>query len=113
MIGNSTPDNTRMNETTVPTGSNGRSPDGKFGPGNRFAKGNPLAKKAAQLRSALLKAMNATDVKEIINAMKARAKSGDTAAAKLVLAYTVGEPIALDILERLENLEVAAAGRKS
>jgi hypothetical protein len=33
------------------------------------------------------------------------AKGGDTAAARLLLSYCIGEPVGLDLLARIEDLE--------
>jgi hypothetical protein len=95
------------------TAANGdRGPGGKFAPGNKAAKGNPFARKAAQLRSALFRAVSATDLRAIVKSLVADAKTGDTTAAKLVLAYTLGDPQPADLISRLENLEAALEGRQ-
>ena len=56
-----------MHDETAPspTADNGRLEDGRFGPGNKVAKGNPHARRVAELRSAMLKAVTADDVKHM------------------------------------------------
>jgi hypothetical protein len=92
-------------ETPSTHGPNGQGPNGRFLPGNRFGRGQPLAGQVAKLRAAMLKAVKVGDVKDIIGGMIDKARGGDVAAAKLVLQYTLGEPQPFDFLERLERLE--------
>jgi len=91
-----------------PNGHNGRDERGRFSRGNAGGPGNPLGGKVAKLRSALIQAVSQRDMKAIVAAMIQRAKDGDSAAAKLVLSYTIGQPLPADVLERLEQLESAA-----
>ena len=95
-------------ETVKPSthGPNGQGPDGRFLPGNRLGRGQPLAGQVAKLRAALLKAVKVGDVKAIVASMIDKARGGDVPAAKLVLQYTLGEPQPFDFLERLERLEL-------
>ena len=65
---------------------------GRFLPGNRASRGNPLAGRVAKLRSALIRAVSPEDMREMVQALVARARGGDVAAAKLVLSYAVGRP---------------------
>ena len=94
---------------SIPTGDRppaGRDPvSGHFLPGNRLGRGSPLAGKAAKLRSALFRAVGTADLQAVIRTMIESAKGGDVAAAKVVLAYTLGDPVALDIVEKVERLE--------
>ncbi len=78
---------------------------GRFLRGNRLGHGSPLAGQAAKLRAALFRAIKAGDVQEIMAALIGKAKTGDTVAARIVLAYTLGEPVALDVIEKVEKLE--------
>ena len=64
-----------------------REENGQFRKGNRGGPGNPFARQVAQLRKAALEAVSADDVRDIINALKEKAKSGDVA-AKLLLSYS-------------------------
>jgi hypothetical protein len=100
------------NEVTEPTASNGqpaaqeaRDPRGRFAPGNRAAKGNPLAKKAAQLRGALLRAVSSGDLRIVVKELVRQAKAGDVQAAKLLLDRTLGPAVPVDLLERIERVE--------
>lgn len=79
--------------------------NGRFLPGNRLGRGSPLAGKAAKLRAALFKAVGRDDITEILRALIGKAKAGDTVAARIVLAYTLGDPVALDVVEKIERLE--------
>ena len=93
----------RPSSDGVPAGRDVRS--GRFLRGNRCGLGSPLAAKANKLRSAMFKAIDAGDIREIINAVKAEAKRGNLVAARLILAYCLGEPVALDVVEKIERLE--------
>jgi hypothetical protein len=101
-----------MSNTRSTNGSNGRGPGGRFARGNPGGPGNPFARKVGQLRAALLRGVKSGDVKAVIVALLGKAKAGDVAAAKLVLAYTLGEPQPFDLLARLEALEAAQEGRE-
>lgn len=79
-----------------PTASNGRAASGRFGPGNQFSLGNPHAKRVAQLRSAIFAAVTEKDLGELMRSLLTNAMQGDTAAAKLVLAYAVGAPQSME-----------------
>lgn len=70
----------------------GRATNGRFDKGNKFAKGNPYTKKVAEFRRTIMNSVTDEDVADIIYALIDKAKNGDTAAAKLVLNYTVGQP---------------------
>jgi hypothetical protein len=88
-----------------PNGSNGQDSQGRFRPGNKLGKGNPMASHVNRIRVALLRSVKPSDVKAIIVKLVADAKEGNLGAAKEILTRTLGEPLAPDILERLENLE--------
>ena len=93
-----------------PTASNGNGRDGngRFAPGNRFANGNPHARRIGQLRSALLEAVTPDDVMAIARKMVEMAKAGDIQAAREVLLRVLGRPQEADLIERLERLEEVA-----
>lgn len=99
------------NEPSDPLGDGDRGADGKFRPGNRAGKGNPLGGRVARLRSALIQAIDEKDIEKIVKGLIEAAKSGDVAAAKLVFAYVLGQPLQADIIERIENLEAVVADR--
>ena len=86
-------------------GENGRTPGGRFAKGNAGGPGNPYAKRVARLRSALFGAVKTSDVREVVTALLAQAKSGDVAATKELLQRLLGPPVELDLVERLEALE--------
>ena len=83
----------------------GRRSNGQFAKGNRLGVGNPLAGRAAKLRSTLLASVTEKDVRTIMKSLIREALAGDVASAKLVLAYSVGQPAAADIAQRLDELE--------
>jgi len=83
----------------------GRDSRGRFAKGNRGGPGNPQAKKVAALRGALLQAVKPADVKAVIQRMVEQARAGDVPAAKLLLERTLGPPLAIDLLDRIEALE--------
>ncbi len=86
-------------------GKRGRDANGRFATGNKLGQGNPLAGRAAKLRSELLRSVSEGDVKAVVKGLLAAARGGDVPAAKLVLAYTVGQPEAMDVAQRLDELE--------
>ena len=87
-----------MNDSQVPQSADvtGRAPNGKFTKGNRCGTGNPLNKRAAQLRSAMLRTVKPSDLADIIKKLIELAKDGDIAAAKLVLERTLGKQSMVD-----------------
>ena len=101
-----------MSVSPSTNGSNGRGTGGRFAKGNAGGPGNPHARKVAQLRAALFRAVSTTDLREVTKRLVTEAKSGDTAATRLLLSYVLGEPQPYDFLERLEQLEATLAGRK-
>jgi len=89
----------------APVASKGRSKNGTFARGHKFAKGNPHAAKVQKLRGGLLKAVSAADLQDVVAKLVAEAKAGDVSAAKLLFDRLLGPPVALDIEERLKLLE--------
>jgi hypothetical protein len=71
----------------------GRDAKGRFAKGNLFGPGNPHARRVAQYRRALWNAVTDDDIAAIVRRQVEKAKEGDTAAAKLILAYTAGKPV--------------------
>jgi len=90
-----------------PNGPDGRDARGRFARGNPGGPGNPHARRVAQLRAALLKAVKPADVQEVARRLVSAAKAGDVPAAKLLLDRLFGPPVAVDVEERLEKLENA------
>ena len=74
-----------------PAESSGRQPDGKFAKGNRAGQGNPHAKRAQQLRSAVLAAVKPSEIKAVVLKLVELAKGGDTVAAKLLFDRVLGK----------------------
>jgi hypothetical protein len=70
----------------------GRDAHGRFARGNTGGPGNPFARRVAGLRRALLEAVSEEDLQAIARALVARAREGDTAAAKLLFQYVLGKP---------------------
>jgi hypothetical protein len=89
---------------------NGRRPDGRFGPGNKLGKGNPLAGRAAQIRAVLLRKLTPKAAGRIADKLIAQASDGDLAAIRELLDRTIGKPGAAEIVERIEALERATTG---
>ena len=94
-----------MTKEPSPNRGNGRDVHGRFVKGNTGGPGNPLAKRAARIRSALMQAVTAKDIREITIQLVQKAKSGDLAAIKILLDRTIGPPVEVDLLERLDALE--------
>lgn len=76
--------------TSPPPGGAGRDRTGRFAPGNRAGRGNPFAKRIAELHTALLDAVEPRMVEAIAKRMVKSALEGDIAAAKIVLDRTLG-----------------------
>jgi len=93
-----------MNDRST-TESNGRDGAGRFGKGNKIAKGNPFARRVAQLRSVLLGAVTDADLKEVVLTLVQQAKGGDVASIKELLQRLLGPAESVDTLARLEELE--------
>ncbi len=70
----------------------GRDHRGRFAPGNKGGPGNPYARRTALLRQAMLDAVTPEDIQAIVRQLIQKAREGDVAAARLVLAYAIGKP---------------------
>src|ERR1700733_2808919 len=79
-----------------------RDENGQFRKGNRGGPGNPFSRQIARLRQALLNAVSETDLLEIVDALKRKAKEGDVSAAKLLLSYSIGKPADAPNPDRLD-----------
>jgi hypothetical protein len=93
---------------TVPTGDNGRGPNGRFGAGNRFATGNPRHRQTAELRAALFAAVSSKDIEAVVATLVEKARSGDVVAIRELLDRVLGKPSQTDLLQRVEALEEKA-----
>jgi hypothetical protein len=94
-----------MSDSPSTTASNGKSGNGRFGPSNKYAKGNPFARRVARLRSTLLKAVKPTDLRDVVAVLLTQAKGGDVASIKELLHRLLGPPTPVDYEERLQTLE--------
>jgi hypothetical protein len=92
----------------------GHTAAGRFGPGNTCARGNPVARRMASLRAALVRDLDEGRMAALGQKLYDLALAGDLAAAKLLLAYAVGRPreaVDADWLDRDEWAVRAAPGR--
>jgi hypothetical protein len=87
------------------TGNPFRDNMGRFCKGNPGGPGNPHARYAAELRKAFAEEVKAEDLRKVARAMLQGAQEGDTAAARLVLAYTLGKPMGGVDPDRVDELE--------
>lgn len=93
-----------------PTG--GRDGKGRFTPGNRIGKGRPIGTKVDQLRRKMINSVSVGDIAEIVRVLLRRAKEGDPASIKIIFERLFGQPVQIDILERLEAIEAAQDERE-
>lgn len=93
--------------------SENRDSSGRFGPGNKFGKGNPHARKTALYRAALHRAVDPADIEEIVRKLVAMAKAGDLEAIKEVLSRVLGRPVQADLAEQIEELQAMVASLES
>lgn len=73
-----------------------RLPNGHFVKGHPGGPGNPFASRVTAYRRALMDAVSTDDVQAVARSLVLMAKSGDVAAAKLILERTAGKPIEVD-----------------
>jgi hypothetical protein len=81
---------------------NGRDARGRFTHGNKSGTGNPFARQVAGFRKALVSAATDEDFAVIAHVLLFKAKSGDLAAIKLLLSYTIGKPVEAPDPDRLD-----------
>jgi hypothetical protein len=94
-------------------GVDGQDPStGRFVRGNHLGRGNPLARQAGRLRTALYRTCTPDDLAEVLQALIAEAKGGDVMAARVLLERLLGPPVALDVATRIERLEVLLQERR-
>jgi hypothetical protein len=65
---------------------------GRLLPGARIGNGNPNAKRQHELKKALMACATETDIQDIYKSMLRAAKTGDVAAAKVLLDHLLGRP---------------------
>jgi hypothetical protein len=89
----------------------GRTASGTFAPGNKFARGNPNARKMAVLRSALVASLTPERMKALGERLYTAALAGNLVAMKLLLTYAVGRPPDAVNADRLDQEEWDILGR--
>lgn len=83
-----------------------RDENGRFIAGNKAAKGNPYARKAAAMRRALYNSVSAEDIRRIVATLKRQAAAGNLKAITILLDRLLGSAgTGIDLLERLEKLD--------
>ena len=91
----------------------GRDLQGRFCKGNPGGPGNPFARQVAELRQAFVDRADPARVAALVDKLWDMALAGDTAAAKLVLAYTLGRPAAAVNPDELDAQEVELFRREN
>lgn len=85
----------RLPVATGDNGTEGKDPkNGRFLPGNTFAKGNPLNQKAHQLRVSLLETVTEADMVAVTKRLIKMARDGDIHAIRELLDRVLGRPTA-------------------
>jgi hypothetical protein len=77
--------------------NNGHDSKGRFTKGNSGGPGRPangFARQVAALRRAALAVLTESEVRVVVEALLKKARGGDVASARIVLAYAVGRPAA-------------------
>lgn len=82
-----------------------RNADGTFAKGNKGGPGNPYARKVALIRNQIIEAVSEDDLREIIQALIKKAKSGDIQATKEILTRLIGKPVETTHPDQLESNE--------
>jgi hypothetical protein len=93
-----------MEEQRENTGCD-RGPRGRFAAGNRIGKGSAVPRKAAKFREALFSAVSVKDFRAVAKTLIKEALDGRGWAVKLLFAYLLGAPVALDVAEQLSEIE--------
>lgn len=76
----------------TPDGVPTHRPNGQFAPGNKFGKGNPLAKRQGELRRMFMEAVTPLKMQAVERAIYQATIEGDMQAARVYLEYTIGKP---------------------
>lgn len=89
-----------------PVSNGGRDPtSGRFTKGNSLGRNVKHARQASQIRSLLYKVATTEEVTALLEALLAKAQTGDVPACKLCLEYLLGPPQSLDIIQAVASLE--------
>jgi hypothetical protein len=92
--------------THGPNANGGRDPKtGKFLPGNRHGRGNPLAGRAAAIRAELLQVLTPAKARKIALQLIAKAEQGELPYVRELLDRTIGKPAQSEMIERIERIE--------
>lgn len=83
---------------------------GRFGEGNKAAKGNPVTRRHHELKRAMMEAVTPEMLLGVMRSMVKAALQGDVQAARLVCEYTVGKP--KERVELTGELTLVAAVRR-
>lgn len=94
-----------MTSSPSPNGANGRDGRGRFSKGNAGGPGNPFAHRVGQWRAMIVTNVSEKDMADIIRALVAAAKAGESWAIREILDRTIGKPVEADLIARLEALE--------
>jgi hypothetical protein len=82
-----------MDDEPLLSESNGpRTPDGRFGPNNKFGRGNPSHARMHALRATLLDAVDDGAMERVCKKLIALAEGGDLEAIRILFSYTIGKP---------------------
>lgn len=90
--------------------SENRDTRGRFTQGNKEGRGNPFAHKVNKLRAALLQEVSEKNIRAILKNVVKQAEQGDLAATKILLDRVFGPAVAVDLIQRLEELEQKLEG---
>ena len=93
----------------APPAAEERDERGRFTAGNRGGPGNPFARAVGTRRRALLDAVSPEDVAAVARKLLQRARAGDVASCKVLLAYVVGKPVPAPDPDALDLHELALA----
>ncbi len=87
---NKDPQDSQPLQNPLPTENNGRQPNGRFGPGNRIAAGNPHQRRVQAYRAKAYET-EPDRVRRVMNKLFRSAMEGDVNAMKEFLNRTVGK----------------------
>lgn len=95
-----------MSDTVKPS-NDGRDRSGRFGLGNRFARGRPPSSiHAAEMRHAFRSAITAADIAAATKKLVASARAGNLDACRELLDRVIGRPVAQDWTEEIETIKL-------
>jgi hypothetical protein len=81
-----------VGDGSEPAAKNGHDKAGKFVAGNKCGRGNPHARRQAELRGALLGVMTPERMAALAEVLFSASLAGDWVAAKLLLSHCIGKP---------------------